>query len=115
MTADLVSRWAHANGLAVAPEPFGLHQLANEPPAGADQTPTPNAENAVFLVDAKGRPAAVVFASHGGRWMTSMGELCRWMRLSAFVPPRPGEDGERHFIAVMRSGAAEPVWLPEQL
>lgn len=115
MTADHVTRWAAINGLAIAPEPFGLHRLAVDPPAGADTVPTPNAENAVHLVDAEGQPAAIAFVSFGGHWLRELADLVRWLGLTPFAPPRPREDGERHFIIVMRPGAAEPKWLPEQL
>lgn len=114
MTADLVTRWAALNGLKVTDQPFGLHQLADDPPAGAEQVSTPNAENATFLVDATGQPAAIAFISFGGQWMTSMGELCRWMKLTAFRPPAPREDGDKHFIIVMRPSAVEPKWVEEQ-
>lgn len=114
MPPDLVARWAALNGLTVAPEPFGLHQLADAPPAGADTVPTPNAESATFLVDATGRPSAIVFISYGGHWLRELADLVHWLKLSAFAPPAPREDGDKHFIIVMRSGAAEPHWLPEQ-
>lgn len=114
MTANLVRRWAALNGLTITDQPFGLHQLADDPPAGAKQVQTPNIENAVFLVDEEGRPAAVVFVSYGGQWMATMGELCRWMRLSAFRPPAPRDEADKHFIVVSRPGAVEPRWLREQ-
>lgn len=114
MTADLVAGWAELNRLSIAPEPFGLHALADDPPAGGDQVRNPNAENSHHFVDAEGQPAAIVFVSFGGHWLRELADLVRWMKLSAFAPPRPREDGERHFIVVGRSGAAEPKWLPEQ-
>lgn len=114
MIADLVTRWAALNGLAVTDQPFGLHQLADNPPAGADQTPNPNAENAVHLVDAEGKPAAIVFVSWGGQWMRELADVVRWMRLSAFAPPAPAEEGERLFLVVGRPDAPEPRWLPER-
>lgn len=114
MTADLVTRWAVLNGLSVAPKPFGLHQLADNPPAGADQTPNPNAENAAHLVDAEGKPAAVAFHSFGGQWVRELRDLVAWLKLSPFAPPAPVEEGERLFLVVGRPGAVEPTWLPEQ-
>lgn len=114
MTSDLVRHWAELNGLTVVPEAFGLHELSENPPAGADQVRTPNAESATFLVDAQGQPSAIVFVSFGGQWMATMGELCRWMKLPAFKPPAPREDGDTHFIVVGRPGGAEPKWLDEQ-
>lgn len=112
---DLVTRWAALNGLTIAPAPFGLHQLAVDPPAGADQVTTPNAESATHLVDAEGKPAAAVFVSYGGHWLRELADLVRWMKLSPVAPPRRPEDGEKLFLVVGRPGAPEPFWLPEQL
>lgn len=114
MTADLVARWAALNGLTITDQPFGLHQLADDPPAGADTVPTPNSESAVFLVGAEGQPAAIVFHSFGGHWLREAGDLVRWMKLSAFAPPAGRDEADRHFIVVGRPGAVEPRWLPEQ-
>lgn len=114
MSADLVRRWARANGLTISDHPFALAALASDPPAGAGEVVTPNAGNAMFLHDAEGQPAAVVFLSFGGHWLREAGDLVRCMRLSAFTPPAPREDGDKHFIIVGRPGAPEPRWLPEQ-
>lgn len=112
---DLVARWASLNDLSVADQPFALAALASDPPAGAEEVATPNRASATFLIDATGQPSAIAFISFGGHWMTTMAELCRWLKLSAFAPPAPREDAERHFIVVGRPGAAEPKWLAEQL
>lgn len=114
MPPDLLRRWAALNGLTVAAEGFGLHALADNPPAGADQVRNPNAENAICLIDAEGRPAGIVFHSFGGQWMREAGDICRWMKLSAFRPPAPRDEADRHFVVVGRAGAVEPKWLPEQ-
>ncbi len=114
MRHDLLQSWAALNHLTIADQPFGLHALAVDPPAGAEQVATPNAENAACLLDATGQPAAIVFMSWGGQWMRETSDLCRWLKLSAFGPPAPRDKGERHFIVIRKAGAAEPKWLPEQ-
>lgn len=115
MTSDLVARWSILNGLTVAPTPFALAALATDPPAGAGRVETPNSEIAVHLVDGEGKPAAIVFHSFGGHWVRELRDLVQWMKLTPFAPPAPREDGDKHFIVVMRPGATEPRWLDEQL
>lgn len=114
MPHDLVQRWAALNDLTPAPEPFGLHELADDPPAGADQVQTLNAENATHLVDEEGYPAAVAFHSFGGHWVRELRDLVRWLKLSPFAPPGHVEEGDRMFLVVGKADAAEPQWLPEQ-
>lgn len=112
---EIIHRWAVLNGLSIAAEPFGLHVLADDPPTGADSTPTPNEENAVHLVDAEDRPAAVVWYFHRGHWMRELRDLCRWLKLPAFAPPCFVNQGDALFLVVRRTGATEPRWLSEQL
>jgi hypothetical protein len=112
--SETIEAFGVANKLRIAERPFGLHQLASDPPAGADQVKNPNEECASYLVDDQGRPAAIVFVSWGGRWMRDMADLCRWLKLPAFAPPAPRDEADRHFIVVARPGFGEPQWLPEQ-